>query len=100
MVQSKSPISFSYPASYRPPKRSSVSLKFVQSFGVMKPKPTLQPDTVPSDVLTPSELYDLLHISRVSLWRLVHDGRIPALRLSRRLKRFLRSDVLALKGDN
>ena len=65
----------------------------------MKPKPTLQSDTGPPDVLTPSEVCHLLHIPRVSLWRMVRDKRIPVLRLSRRLKRFLRSDVLALKGD-
>ncbi len=54
---------------------------------------------VVDDVLTPDETCRVLKISRVSLWRLVRDGRIPVLQLSRRLKRFLRSDVLAVKGD-
>jgi len=68
----------------------------------MKHKPSaLSPKStaVVDDVLTPDETCRVLKISRVSLWRMVRDKRIPVLRLSRRLKRFLRSDVLALKGD-
>jgi predicted DNA-binding transcriptional regulator AlpA len=56
-------------------------------------------NAVVEDVLTPDETCQILKISRVSLWRMVRDKRVPVLRLSQRLKRFLRSDVLALKGD-
>jgi len=68
----------------------------------MKHKPSApspSASAVVDDVLTPDETCRVLKISRVSLWRMVRDKRIPVLRLSRRLKRFLRSDVLALKGD-
>lgn len=54
---------------------------------------------VVGDVLTPDETCQILKISRVSLWRMVRDKRIPVLRLSRRLKRFRRSDILNLRSE-
>jgi|HubBroStandDraft_6_1064221.scaffolds.fasta_scaffold120582_3 excisionase family DNA binding protein len=54
---------------------------------------------VVDDVLTPDETCRVLKISRVSLWRMVRDKRIPVLRLSRRLKRFRRADILNLKSE-
>jgi excisionase family DNA binding protein len=51
---------------------------------------------VPSEILTPSEVCNLLSISRVSLWRMVKAKNIPVIRLSRRTQRFHRADILAL----
>jgi excisionase family DNA binding protein len=51
------------------------------------------------EILTLPEVCQALRVSRTTVWKLVRDERLPAIRLSRRLKRFLRSDVLALKGD-
>jgi excisionase family DNA binding protein len=64
----------------------------------MKPKPTLPTPPMP-EILTLPEVCQALRVSRTTVWKLVRDERLPAIRLSRRLKRFLRSDVLALKGD-
>lgn len=51
---------------------------------------------VPSEILTPPQVCKLLSISRVSLWRLVRTGRIPAIRLAPKITRFHRADILAM----
>jgi excisionase family DNA binding protein len=61
----------------------------------------IQPITVPepstpNEVLTPRQVCELLSITRTTLWRLVRDGRLPVIRLSRRTKRFRKTDILAL----
>jgi excisionase family DNA binding protein len=58
----------------------------------MTTKPTVPPD----EILTQREVCDLLKISRVSLWKLVKSKQIPVIRLSRRIKRFHRADILSL----
>lgn len=60
-----------------------------------KSKPPAVP-IVPSEILTPLQVCKLLSISRVTLWRLVKENHIPVIRLSRRLNRFRREDILAL----
>lgn len=52
-----------------------------------------------SDVLTVDEAATLLRLHVKSLYKLIDEGRIPCVRLSRRRIRLLRSSLLAwLKG--
>lgn len=46
--------------------------------------------------LTVAELAHLLHVSRMTVYRMVRAGRIPHLRVGTRAIRFLRADVDAL----
>jgi excisionase family DNA binding protein len=64
----------------------------------MKTQPDSVPTPVPSDdvLMTPTEACKYLSISRVSLWKLTKEGTLPCIRLSRRIKRFHRADILAL----
>jgi excisionase family DNA binding protein len=76
--------------------------------GMSSPSPPVTPVAVAVDdlvcgaasaqheYLTSAEVADLARITRRSVWRLVADGRLPAVKIGRRSTRFLRSDVEAL----
>ena len=70
----------------------------------LKPK-TIKSKTAPtagpastSEILTPAEVCEILSVSRVSLWRMIHARKIPVIKLSPRITRFRRADILALRS--
>ena len=51
------------------------------------------------EILTLPEVCQALRLSRTTVWKLVRDRKLPCIRLSKRLKRFRRSDILNLKSE-
>lgn len=47
------------------------------------------------EFLTPEEVADLLRVSKFTVYRLIESGKLPAKRISARLLRISKKDVLA-----
>jgi len=54
------------------------------------------PTTTTTDLLTPEEVCNILHISRTTLRQYVDTGKVARIRLSHKVVRFERGEVLRL----
>ena len=60
---------------------------------------TKLPDWLPSRLLTVPDVSEILRLSQRQIWRLIRDGRLPALRVGRRVLIEPESVVALLKNE-